>query len=274
MPTDTSSFAGIIPEPPSPTQGSAFLGTSGSYFLSSRSVLHTISVKGRTPKHKNPYHFRSLPARWKADPSLSPGTLVWRTDMDEFVLEQLRDHTVRVLEYAAMSFASHLHSKNHGNKPRLQRSNLAAVLWLGNPAKSDTASSTSPKHPAYTEIAALQSDSIISAAQEHQEHEKEPCRAATSDVIPLTPEKGPSINTDPPLFYAMVSYRSKYVPIYNLPALLGAKHMKTLRKLGSNWVKEELVFVRQRQKTIALQMALWRLMGYMVPLEDQGLEFV
>lgn len=194
--------------------------------------------------------------------------------MDDFVLEQLRGHTVRVLEYAATSFASHLHSKNHGNKPRLQRSNLAAVLWLENPAKSDTASSTPPKHPAYMELATLQSDSVISIAQEHQEHEEEPCRATTSDAIPLTPEKAPSINTDPPPFYAMVSYRSKYVPIYNLPALLGAKHMEALRKLGSNWVEEELVFVRQRQKTIELQKALWRLMGYMVPLEDQGIDFV
>lgn len=191
--------------------------------------------------------------------------------MDDFVLEQLREHTVRVLEYAATSFASHLHCKNHGNKPRLQRSNLAAVLWLEKPAKSDTALSTTPKHPAYMKLAALQSGS---PAQEHQEHEQEPCRAATSDAIPLTPEKGSSINTDPPPFYAMVSYRSKYVPIYNLPALLGTKHMETLRKLGSNWVEEELVFVRQRQKTIELQIALWRLMGYMAPLEDQRLDFV
>lgn len=194
--------------------------------------------------------------------------------MDDFVLEQLREHTVRVLEYAATSFASHLHGKNHGNKPRLQRSNLAAVLWFENPAKSDTTSSTPPKHPAYLKLAALQSGSIISPAQEHQEHEEEPCRAATSDAIPLTPEKGPSINTEPPPFYAMVSYRSKYVPIYNLPALLGTKHMETFRKLGSNWVEEELVFVRQRQKTIELQIALWRLMGYMAPLEDQRLDFV
>lgn len=194
--------------------------------------------------------------------------------MDEFVLEQLREHTVRVLEYAATSFASHLHSKNHDYKPRLQRSNLAAVLWLEKPAKSDTASSTPPKPPAYMEIAAPQSDSIISPALEHQEHEEAPCRAATSDATPLTPEKGPTINTEPPPFYAMVSYRSKYVPIFNLPALLGAKHMETLRKLGSNWVEEELIFVRQRQKTIELQMALWRLMGYMAPLEDQGLDFV
>lgn len=194
--------------------------------------------------------------------------------MDDFVLEQLREHTVRVLEYAATSFASHLHGKNHGNKPRLQRSNLAAVLWLEKPAKSDTASSTPPKHPAYMKLAALQSGSISSPAQENQQYEEEPCRAATSDAIPLTPEKSSSINTDPPPFYAMVSYRSKYVPIYNLPALLGTKHMETLRKLGSNWVEEELVFVRQRQKTIELQIALWRLMGYMAPLEDQRLDFV
>lgn len=181
--------------------------------------------------------------------------------MDDFVLEQLREHTVRVLEYAATSFASHLHGKNLGNKPRLQRSNLAAALWL---EKFDTALSTTPKYPAYMKLAALQSGSIISPAQEHQEHEQEPCRAATSDAIPLIP----------PPFYAMVSYRSKYVPIYNLPALLGTKHMETIRKLGSNWVEEEFVFVRQRQKTIELQIALWRLMGYMAPLEDQRLDFV
>lgn len=194
--------------------------------------------------------------------------------MDDFVLEQLRKHTVRVLEYAVRSFASHLHNKNHGNKPRLQRSNLAAVLWLGKTTESDAASSTSPKHPAYMERAALQSNSIISPAQEHQEHEEKPSTVATSDALPLTPDEGPSISADPPPFYAMVSYRSKYVPIYNLPTLLGAKHLETLRKLGSNWVEEELVFVRQRQKTIELQMALWRLMGYMAPLEDQGLDYV
>lgn len=194
--------------------------------------------------------------------------------MDDFVLEQLREHTVRVLEYAATSFASHLHNKNHGNKPRLQRSNLAAVLWLGKPAKSDTASLIPPKHPAYMETATVQSDSIISPAQDHQEHEEEPGRSATSDALPPTPEEDPSITTDPPPFYAMVSYRSKLVPIYNLPSLLGSKHLDTLRKLGSNWAEEELVFVRQRQKTIELQVALWRLMGYLAPLEDQVLEHV
>lgn len=185
--------------------------------------------------------------------------------MDDFVLEQLRKHTVRVLEYATTSFASHLHSKNCGNKPRLQRSNLAAVLWLGKPAKSDT---TSAKHPLYTETAIPQSDSITSHVQEHQEHDQEPRRSTMSDALPLTPEEGPSRITDPPPFYAMISYRSKYVPIYNLPSLLGYKHLETLRKLGSSWVDEEILFVRQRQKTIELQMALWRLMGYMAPLED------
>lgn len=208
------------------------------------------------------------------DPLLKPGSLVWRTDMDDFVLEQLRKHTVRVLEYAATSFASHLHSKNQGNKPRLQRSNLASVLWLGKPAKPHTASPTPAKHPAYKGTAALQPDSIISPAQGHEEHEEGPDRAATPNALPLIPEEVPSITTDPPPFYAMVSYRSKYVPIYNVPALLGAKHLETLRKFGSNWFEEELVFVRQRQKTIELQMALWRLMGYMAPLEDQGSDYI
>lgn len=194
--------------------------------------------------------------------------------MDDFVLERLREHTVRVLEYAATSFSSHLHGKDHSDKPRLQRSNLAAVLWLGKSAKSDSASSTTPKHLEYMKLDALQSGWIISPAQEHQEYEEEPCRAATSDAILPTQEKCSSINTDPPPFYAMVSYRSKYVPIFNLPDLLGTKHMETLRKLGSNWAEDNLVFVRQRQKTIELQIALWRLMGYMAPLEDQRLDLV
>ena len=64
----------------------------------------------------------------------------------------------------------------------------------------------------------------------------------------------------PPL-YAMVIYKERHIPIYNLHALLGERHFKSLIALG--WPFDEpLAVVKMKRNTRPLLVWLWKLMGY------------
>ena len=68
--------------------------------------------------------------------------------------------------------------------------------------------------------------------------------------------------------YAMVLQSDeRYVPIYNLPALLGPDHLQQAQGLRPN-SSSGCIFVRQCYKTTRLQLALWKLVGYLNPPID------
>ncbi len=221
---------------PSPTGSSSFRFMSGSYYLSSRSALHLLSTSRRK------FLIRTLPPRWKRDPSLKIFDLVWRQDMDTFVLELLRKHVVRVLKYAATSFATHLHTDVIDSKLPGHR-DVAAVLWLGKPLP-------------YGE------DSTIT-----QGHEAEDRAAADKDPHSCYSLENPAASAKPSPFYAMFPHQGASIPIYNLPALLGPEHLQILRTFGSGF-QAETTYITRKIKTVELQMALWRLMGYMAPIQE------
>jgi len=97
---------------------------SGTHFVASRDNLAYIS------KLTKPAYRRLLPYRWKEDPSLRVSDIVWREDMDIFVLELLRKSVVQVLKFLASSPAAYIVAcRSYDNIS--DHAQISAVLWLG-----------------------------------------------------------------------------------------------------------------------------------------------
>ena len=77
-----------------------------------------------------------MPYRWKQDPNFKVTDIVWREDMDTFVLEILRENVARRLAYLASSTAAYIsRCKDHEHISKHHQ--VGAVLWLG-PNSEDT----------------------------------------------------------------------------------------------------------------------------------------
>lgn len=76
-------------------------------------------------------------------------------------------------------------------------------------------------------------------------------------------ESGRLSEPDGPPPYAMMSNSAGcYIPVYNLPVLMAAQRLQELRAVAQVF-GGEMVYLRQKEKTVKLQMELWKLMGYM-----------
>lgn len=115
------------PAPPEPKLTRSGMGTS---YLAYQGVLRQIS---ELPDSR----YRSLmPYRWKQDPNCKVADIVWREDMDKFVLEILRENVARRLVYLASSTAAYISScRDHEHISKHHQ--VCAVLWLG-PNSEDT----------------------------------------------------------------------------------------------------------------------------------------
>lgn len=155
-------------------------------------------------------YMQLLPQRWKLDARFKADQIVWRKDMDVFVLDLLRRKAAKLLKYLSSQPAAYI-APSSDYESIQNRHQPGAVLWLGQPRCDDATMSS---------------------------------------------------REDPPP-YAMVEYRSSgYIPIYNLPALLGPEHLDELRKTR-NVFKGPLAVIKQKRNTTDCQMQLWKLMGYM-----------
>ena len=102
----------------------------GTSYLASQGVLRQLS---KLPESR----YRSLmPYRWKQDSNFKVADIVWREDMDTFVLEILRENVARRLAYLASSTAAYISScRDHEHISKHHQ--VGAVLWLG-PKSEDT----------------------------------------------------------------------------------------------------------------------------------------
>lgn len=161
--------------------------------------------------------------------------MVWREDMDSFILGWLRNHAVESLRDSC----SQIHYKmnfQQENVPHDQNRSfgISAMLWLGN-------SLTPTAHPDSKD-----------AVPEDDGKPRQSSRDALFLPTPETPEAPP---------YAMVWHRTRNVPIFNLPALLGATYMQQVRGLRPEFNGGSML-VKQTNGTVQLQQALWKLIGY------------
>lgn len=97
---------------------------SGTHLVASRAALSYVSSLTQSA------YKRLLPYRWKEDPSLRTNEIVWREDMDTFVLDMLRQRVARDLKYLASSPAAYI-AACKGFDNVAAHTQLNAVLWLG-----------------------------------------------------------------------------------------------------------------------------------------------
>lgn len=187
---------------------------SSTHFLASRQVLAHVS--GLTPVH----YKRLMPYRWKQDPSVKMPEMVWREDMDSFVLEILQRNVSSTLSYLASRSAAYVapcQTYDSINK----HGQVAAVLWL--------------KKDANTSIC---NESSIDDAQSFN----------VKETVP-TP-------------YAMHQHRTRYIPHYNLAALLGPSHLRALQESRPNHYSDSFAVIKFKRTTVKVQLELWKLLGY------------
>lgn len=198
----------------STTMESPMRTLSSTHFLATRQVLAHVS--SLTPPHYN----RLMPYRWRQDPSVRLSEIVWREDMDIFVLEILRRNVSETLSYLASRPAAYIAScKSYDNINK--HGQVAAVLWL-------------------------RKDAEISI------HDK----SSTSDATPFNiRETGP-----PP--YAMHYHRTRYVPYYNLAALLGPSQLNALQESQPDHYGDQFAVIKLKRTTVKVQLELWKLLGY------------
>ena len=72
-----------------------------------------------------------------------------------------------------------------------------------------------------------------------------------------------------PPAYAMVYYRDRYVPAYNLPFLLGRRLLSRL-ETDCEPLKGSMAVLKQKHLTTEVQLGLWKLMGFLAPDGDSS----
>jgi hypothetical protein len=107
----------------------------GTHLVASRDALAYISKP-----NKSAYR-RLLPYRWKEDSSLKTSEIVWREDMDTFVLDLLRKSVARELKYLASRPAAYI-AACEGYDNIADHAQVNAVLWLGQSSESSSQEAT------------------------------------------------------------------------------------------------------------------------------------
>lgn len=98
----------------------------GSHIIAHQSALRLISnLKQRS-------YMQILPHRWKNDARFKADQIIWRKDMDTFVLELLRKRAVKLLQYLGTRPAAYV-VPCQDYEDIQNKHQAGAVLWLGGP---------------------------------------------------------------------------------------------------------------------------------------------
>lgn len=240
----------------SPTSDSR--NASASYFICSQPVMRELSAFQKRS------WMRVIPLAWKNDSGIAADNLVWRKDMDRFVLELLRKKVFRLLEALASSRGGYI-SSSAGYNYISRHHQAAGVLWMGakaldNMLECHDKSASSETHTSQEEVVFDQSSPGVAAPLDGTNR-------ADHSIIPEA--EVPSAEDAEPPFYSMFKYKSHYIPIYNLPTLLGPEYVTRLRATAAS-LQGTMAVIKSKSRTVKAQMELWKLMGYLAPAESLG----
>lgn len=186
--------------------------------------------------------FRTLPLRWRIDGKTAVSKFIWRQDMYIFIQKLLRKQAFEELKSSATGFTSLVVE----DSPNMPLDSISAALWLGKSKPLVPEEAT----PDNRKVVLDEDENGMPLEQRH---------------ISSSVENKQSV--EPP-FYAMMSHPAGgYIPLYNLPVLMGAQHLQELRTVARVF-GGETVYLLQREKTVKVQLALWKLMGYMSLIEE------
>ncbi len=239
--------------PPKPITRDA----AGSWYICSQPALQHMST------FKTKARLKLIPNAWKEDSGITADKLVWRQDMDVFVLDLLRKKVFTLLKILASPRGVYI-TFSSGSKSIGLHTSLAAVLWLGAKTPGNIPESREQLPSSGT-----------SASQEEVVGDVPPLgEAAPSQelnpaghIAPSHTEVNYFESTEPPP-YAMIKGKNHYIPIYNVPTLLGPEYLARLRGINTSFAGT-MAFIKMRKQTVKAQMELWKLMGYLAQAETQ-----
>lgn len=259
---------------------------SSCYYLCSQPTLRFLCTL------TNKQRIRIVPHAWKADSGIQANQLVWRKDMDSFVLELMRKKVFVLLRILASSRGGYIAPCAGYSSVHLHHQ-VGAVLWLGPKApdkfsenlEQAVPAGTSPSSPR-EEIVSHKSSSFITASPTQATDSTSYNTMSSTENKSNSPSDSPEHPTPSPSSsspappppaapppYAMIksknSLRSHYIPIFNLPHLLGAEHFASLQaSLSFSGTQGNMIMaiIKKKQRTVNLQMELWKLMGYLAPI--------
>ncbi|KAI4260081.1 MAG: hypothetical protein LQ352_000460 [Teloschistes flavicans] len=117
----------------------------GSHIISQRSSLKLMSsLKYRTVS-------QSMPLRWKQDGRFKAQEIVWREDMDTFVLDLMRRKTIKLLKYLSAQPAAYVVACE-GFQDIENKHQPGAVVWLGEPRSYSNPTTEAEDPPPYAMV--------------------------------------------------------------------------------------------------------------------------
>lgn len=224
-PSSTTANAAPLIASSNPSLKAASLSLSGAYIVAQRSCLALVSaMKARE-------YLALLPRAWKEGFGIDAKRVVWREDMDTFVLGLLRKKVYAQLTRVVRSSSGYVVRCYGGYDQIAHSSQAAAALWLGH-LKVTTGLSKGAGSATFDGTARIEGETELTGS------------------------------IQPPFPYAVVDEVGGYVPIYNLQSLLGEEYMLHLRKCHKIY-GGEIVVIKKKHATVDLQSCLWQLMGYL-----------
>lgn len=226
----TNSNAASLIATSNPPLKPASLSLSGAHIIAQGSCLALVStMKARE-------YLGLLPRAWKEGFGVDAKRIVWREDMDTFVLGLLRKKVYEQLTWLVRRSSGYVVRCYGGYGQIADCHQAAAALWLG-----------------HVEV----TTGLPRAAESANSNGT----TRTEGKIELTG------SMQPPSPYTTADYVGGSVPIYNLQTLLGEEDMLHLRK--SHKIYEgEIVVIKHKNATVDLQTRLWQLKGYLAKSAD------
>ncbi|KAI9724885.1 MAG: hypothetical protein M1812_000161 [Candelaria pacifica] len=167
---------------------------------------------------------RIIPKRLLERNVVKPREIIWREDMESFVLRLLRDRVVQRLKNLLHGGSGYL-AKSTGGLDGINEVEVGCVLWLG---------------PTTVPI-------------------RDGIGVPFDTGMPPLPK---SARIDDSMDLATMNYSGMQVPVHNLAKLLGKKHLELLRKPGS-YFDSEITIIKHKLNTLPARRQLWRLEGYL-----------
>ena len=229
---NSSTASGSKEEPSTPDAASSVAATSnpsrnrgaGSHSALSYNLMGNMVRSSRRSD-------RLVTMNWQDHQGIKPNAVVWRKDMQTFVLKYLRQHVHDGLRMVSERLPKYLVPCDSWEVVG-QSTTLGAILWFP---------------PA------------IKAGDSRMDGENEDAEIA-DDWTELS--KSFTTANVPPT-YAMFTWRGQQIPVYNMPLLLGPSlSSETHQLLPANESTSGLVILQMKRRTTRLLMDFWKLMGY------------
>ncbi|KAL8842662.1 MAG: hypothetical protein Q9170_000437 [Blastenia crenularia] len=136
---------GTFTDTAKPSSGGRARPVAAWHILSTRTAL-----KFNTDLKRKSF-LQMIPYRWKFDTRFKSDDIVWRADMDTFVLELMRKKTVRLLKYLAARPAAYV-AKCENYADIHNKHQVGAVLWLGKPDEVEIQTTGEVPPPPYAMV--------------------------------------------------------------------------------------------------------------------------